>query len=290
MAIIFTRFSIIIMNKFKIWLLEKSKIQTNTIVIVLLLSIASRYFIDEKIISTKDFFSPVVYLLLILWVYYSLFFCVVFNEDVKEKIINKRNLNDPKDFFGKLIKLTLLIFFSYRTFFIYGRLGVVFSLLIITITCILCIYIQAKADWSNYDFLTKFVFLAALVGYIYFKPWKAAYCYEFGVKEIGNFFEKHTYEAKYFIKITSLDRDSSYTLPADIIVSEEFSDYDSYDTETDVITYEIRKVKIKNVYLNNGEKLFFEKCLVPIDNSDDYTCTDQNGVEWRMELTKKKVQ
>lgn len=278
------------MRQVKTWLIEKTIIQTNTIVVVLLLSIACRYFIDKHILTTHDYFSPVVYLLLILWVYYSLFFIVSLSETVNEKVIIIRGFENPKDLIGKFIKLTLLVYFGYRTFFIFGRLGVLFSLLIITVTGLLCIYLIAKEFWSDTDFIRKFFLFAGIVGFIYFKPWKAAYCYEFGVEEIGNFFEKHTYEAKYFIKLTSLDRDSSYTLPADIIVSEEFSDYDSYDTETDVITYEIRKVKIKNVYLNNSEKFFFEKCLVPIDNSDDYTCTDQNGVEWRMEVTKKKVQ
>lgn len=291
-------------RRFCIWLIEKSNFQTYTIIIVLALTITSRYFIDHQIRKTQDFYSSIIYSILILWVYYSLFFRVILDEDVNEKIILRRRFDEPKDLLGKFMKLSVLIFFGYRAFFIFGRLGVLISLSIITITGLFCIFMIAKNTWkeksSHKDFmetLGQFAIMAGIVGYIYFIPWKSSYCYEFGVKEIGNYFEKDTYEAKYIIEISRVDGGNTYKLPADILISDDFSEYESYDTETGVGAYsyetsetsEIRYAKIRKVYFNNGGTLFFKDCLVSIDNSYDCTCYDQDGEEWRIEITKEKV-
>lgn len=291
-------------RRFGIWLIEKSKVQTYTIIIVLGLTITTNYFIDYQIRKTQDFYSPIIYALLILWVYCSLFIRVNFNKDVNEKIIFKRIFHQPKDHLGKFMKLSLLIFFGYRTFFIFGRLGVLISLSIITITGLLCIFMIAKNSWKESsrhdDFietLGQFAIKAGLVGYLYFSPWKSSYCYEFGVKEIGNYFEKDTYEAKYIVEIGRVEDSNKYKLSADILISDDFSQFESYDTETGVgqysyettETYEIRYAKIKKVYFNNGGTLFFENCLVSINKSYDCNCYDQYGEEWRVEITKEKV-
>lgn len=294
----------IIMRRLKLWLIEKSSVQTYTITIVLALTIASRYFIDQQIRKTQDFYSPIIYSLVILWVYYSLFFRVILDEDVNERIILRRRFDEPKELFGKFIKLSVLIFFGYGTYFILGRLGVLISLSIITITGLFCIFMIAKNTWkeksSHKDFmetLGQFAIMAGIVGYIYFIPWKSSYSYEFGVKEIGNYFEKDTYETKYIVEVSRVDGGNTYKLPADILVSDDFSEYESYDTETGVGAYsyettetsEIRYAKIKKVYFNNRETLFFKDCLVSIDNSYDCTCYDQDGEEWQIEMTNEKV-
>ncbi len=330
------------MRRLKIWLIEKSKIQTYTIIIVLALTIASRYFIDQQISKTQDFYSPIIYSLLMLWVYYSVLYRVITDADVNEKFILKRRLDEPKDLIGKFVKLSLLIFFSYRTFFIFGRVGVIISLALITIAGLFCIYLIGKNTWNekstHKDFtqtLGQFAITAGIVGYIYFVPWKSSFCYEFGVKEIGNYFEKDTYNAKYLVKICGthsndnseineklIDDDKgndkeaiedilenvkseiqyekkhTYKLPADIVVSDDFSEFVDYETETGVGAYsyettatsETRKVKILKVYFNNGGYLYFNDCFVPINNSDDCNCVDQNGKDWKVELTKEKIE
>lgn len=291
-------------KRFCIWLIEKSNAQTNIIIIVIVLTIASRYFIDYNLRKSHDFYSPIIYSILILWVYFSLFFTVILDEDINEKVIRRRSLDEPKGLFGKFIKLSVLIFFGYRTFFIVGTLGVLISLSIITITGLFCVFMIAKNSWkersSHKDFmetLGQFAIMAGIVGYIYFIPWKNSYCYEFGVKEIGNYFEKDTYEAKYIVEISRVDGNNTYKLPADILVSADFSEYESYDTETGVGAYsyettntsEIRYAKIRKVYFKNGNFLFFPDCLVSIDDSYENTCYDQDGEEWTIKITKQKI-
>lgn len=145
--------------------------------------------------------------------------------------------------------------------------------------------------------LGRFAIIAGIVGYIYFIPWKNAYCFEFGVEEIGKYFEKDTYEARYIVEISKVDGGNTYKLPADLLISGDFSEYESYDTETGVGAYsyettetsETRFVKVKRVYFNNGGSLFFKDCLVSIDGSYENTCYDQDGEEWTIEITKQKI-
>jgi hypothetical protein len=161
-----------------------------------------------------------------------------------------------------------------------------------------------KATWkeksTHKDFietLGQFAIIAGIVGYIYFIPWKGAYCYEFGIREIGSYFEKDTYEAKYLVKLGRVDGGETYKLPADLLISNDFSEYEDYETETGggaysyetMRTSEIKYAKINKVYFKNGGSLFFKDCLVSIDNSNDCTCLDQNGEEWRIEITKEKT-
>jgi hypothetical protein len=331
----------IIMRQLKIWLIEKSNVQTYVIVIILVLTIARTYIIDEHVRQTKDFYTPIVYFLLMLWVYYSVFYRVILDNDVNEKVILKRRLDEPKDLIGKFVKLSLLIFFSYRTFFIFARGGVIISLALITLTGLFCIYLIGKNTWneksSHKDFtqtLGQFAIAAGIVGYIYFVSWKSSFCYEFGIMEIGNYFEKDTYNAKYLVNICrthsngnadvnerlidddkendkeavdeiienvksemEYEKKHTYKLPADIVVSDDFSEYQDYDTETGIGAYsyettatsETRKVKILKVYFNNGGYLYFSDCFVPINNSDDCNCVDQDDKEWKVELTKVKI-
>lgn len=145
--------------------------------------------------------------------------------------------------------------------------------------------------------LIQITITVGIIGYVYFIPWKSSYCYEFGVNEIGNYFEKDTYEAKYIIEIGKVDSNKTYKLPADILVSDDFSELASYDTETGVGpfsyettgTSEIRYAKIKKVYFNNKNSINFKNCLVSIDNSNNCTCYDQKNQEWHIKMTKEKV-
>jgi hypothetical protein len=268
------------------------------------LTIARNYLVDHHIRKTQDFYTPFIYFILILWVYYSLFATIIVDHGVNEKNISKRQFDQPQALIGKILKLSILIFFGYKTFFIFGRTGVLISLSLITVTGLFCIYVIAHNVWkeksTNKRFtetFEQFAIIAGIVGYIYFIPWKNSFCHEFGIKEIGNYFEKDTYEAKYIIEISRIGGDKTYKLPADLLISNDFSTYEDYDTDTGVgaISYgttqasETRFAKIKKVYFKNGGSLYFNDCLVSIDNSYDGTCVDQNGEEWQIEITKEKA-
>ncbi|WP_152266387.1 hypothetical protein [Agriterribacter humi] len=292
------------MQQLKLWLIEKSRTQTYVIVTVIVLTIACNYLINRHIRRTQDFYTPFIYFILILWVYYSLFYTVKVGGDINEKIILKRQFDQPQALLGKFLKLSILIFFGYRTFFIFGRTGVLISLSLITVTGLFCIYVIARNAWKEKsthkgftETFERFAIIAGIVGYIYFILWKNSFCHEFGIKEIGNYFEKDTYEAKYIIEISRIGGDKTYKLPADLLISNDFSTYEDYDTETGIGAYsygstqtsETRFAKIKKVYFKNGGSLYFNECLVSIDNSYDDTCVDQNGEEWQIEITKEKA-
>jgi hypothetical protein len=81
-----------IIMRLQFWLIKKSNIQTYVIIVVLILTIASHYFIDQRIRKTQDYYTPVIYSLLILWVYYSLFYQEVLDENVNEKKYSKEKV------------------------------------------------------------------------------------------------------------------------------------------------------------------------------------------------------
>jgi len=200
------------------------------------------------------------------------------------------------------VKLGILIFVGYHTFFIFGEVGVVISLVIISFTGLFSLVMIAKNTWmtKSRDFmenLEQFAIISGIVGYIFFIPWKSTYCYEFGVKEIGSYFEKDTYEAKYIVEISRTTGSAEYKLPAEILVSDDFSQFEYYASETGTGAYsdetmessEIRFAKINRVFFANGGFLVFENCFAPINEWKDCSCYDQSGTEWSIVVTTEKA-
>jgi hypothetical protein len=298
------------MKYLRFWLLEKSKIQTFTIISVVIVTIISRYLVEDNIRKAQDYYTPVVYLFLILWVYSSL------PSKIRKEQYEKRNLdkNDPyKDIkiissviFKELIKISILIFISYKSFYIFQTIGVLVILTIITITGLSSILIwtsqsffddNKKNEKESSEKIIPALIFAGIIGYIFFIPWKNTYNYQFGAKEIGNYFEKHTYKARYVVEISRAESNVVEKLPADLLISDDFSEFESYDSETGVGAYsyettktsKIRYAKIIKVYLKNGTSLDFDNCLISINNSKGYACDDSHGNEWLIRITNEKV-
>jgi len=287
------------MKDIKVWLIEKNNIQNLLVLIVIMGAIISRFIIDKHTIHTYDFYTPILFLLLIIWVYFSTFFVVSLNNNTNEKTISRRKSFKQEELYGKFLKVTALILVGSSTFNIFGKNGVLVSLILTSLTALLSLFISIKEVWTvrqNEKFVPVTV-LIIIIGYIYFIPWKNAYCHQFGVEEIGHYFEKDTYNAKYLIEATESESDKTYTLPADIIISKEYSDYVYEDTESGIGPYsyessestEIRFAKINRVYIPDSGFLFFKNCLVTIDNSMDCPCYDQNDKEWKIEFTKSRA-
>lgn len=295
------------MKKLNLSLIQNTDAKIYSAFVLILLTMLSRYFIEYEIRKSYDFYTPITYLLIIAWFYYSIFFKVRFDEEKNVKIVIKRKLKDYSETGWLFLGIGILTFFSYQTFFIFGKVGVLFSLLLITVTAIgsavVFAYGISKSNRSDlFMYIGSIGFSVVITLYIYFIPWKYTFCYEFGIKEIGNYFEKHTYEAKYLILLKKVSKNhnstlKNYSLVADILVSKDFSQFDSDDTETDFKGYsyetsktlENRYVQIKKVYFNNGGYLIFNNCLIELKGSDFNVCTDQNGREWEIELTNVKI-
>lgn len=292
------------MRRIPVWLIKNSIVQTYTVLLVCVLTFLRNYFIDKHIRQSEDIYTPIVYSILILWVYYSIFFRVRENETFDEKVIFQSKFDEPNDYLLKFINLSLLLFMGSNSFFIFGRLGVIASLCLITISGMLCIFMIGKNSWKNRGShkvqtpsISNFLIFSGIVGYFYFISWKSSYCHEFGVNEIGNFFEKDTYQAKYMVEISRANGGNTYKLPANILISRDFSDYESYDIETGIGPYinettetsEIRYAKVNTVLFNNGGFLYFKDCLVSIDEAEECTCLDQDGEEWSIEMTLEKA-
>src|ERR1700747_3311132 len=133
------------MRQIKIWLLGNSNVQTYCIIIVLILTFIPKWIAGWHL----DFFIPAIYLLLIIWVYYSILYYIHIDEDTDEEIILRVRDTTSTDNLGKLGKLTLLIFFGYNYFFIFGKIGVLFALTLITLTALFLFFISTKEIWTE---------------------------------------------------------------------------------------------------------------------------------------------
>lgn len=287
------------MEYLKIWFLDFISSQNKMFVIIIVLTIARMFFISSETVRTEDYYSSIVYLTFIVWIYFTMFFEV----ELSDRLVFKKILIKDKDFIGKALKLTILIYVANRSFFIFGKAGVFFSLFLITITFFIIIYhlfvkhvlqelIERRFEYQSLIYLFPII---GFLGLVYFAPWRIAFCNHFGVEEIGHIFEKEYYESKYYIEI-STDIDNSYKLPADIVVLDKMA---KYEIEDDLFgysglfilrNYNSRYAKIKKVYFNNGGYLLFDDCLAPIDRSFDCDCRDQNGRTWWITTTRMKEQ
>jgi hypothetical protein len=285
------------MKRVGTWLLTKSNFQTYIVALAVCYIIVRHYTTTPYFRSIQDIYSPFVFAVIFIWIYYSIFFRV---SDGAISITSFKDLREP---FGKYLKLILLVYFGYRTFYVFGVPGSYIAISIVSMSALITligaiqIVIKELPNHKGEEKLGIIIVWLGVVGYLYFVPWKAAFCHDFGVEEIDNYFEKDTYKAKYIVKLINPDKGKTYTLPADILVSKDFSEYEYYITETGVGAYsyeteessETRRVKINRVYFNNGGFLSFDDCLISVDNSCENRCTDQHGDEWKIEMTKEKA-
>jgi hypothetical protein len=284
------------MKRILFFLIEKTYIQTVLIAVLLITTILLRCFCDKINLNRINYFLLVLNSLFIFWVFINLFFVVVKSENNNLKTIHLRKFDDFESIQGMLFKLIAILFIGARTYFVLDRPGVILSLSLTTISAILSIYTLIKCIKKDKSKDSNKEGLVLVLIYLYFMVWKGVFCFEFGVEKIGAYFEKETYDAKYYVIINNSEDYVSDKLPAEIIVSSEFSEFESYESEGITMfseettqTEEERYVKVKNIELENGKILYFKDCFASTNNLYDCECDDQYGKDWYIEMTDEAV-
>lgn len=249
----------------------------------------------------NDYYSAIIYSIIYLYLIISAFYLI------------KKGKTDVSTYVFYFISLIILNYSGYETFFIYKKTGIILFLIIqffsitLVLSLIICIsfLIQKKHD-NNIDFINDIISQPAIIyclvfiGISYY-PIKETFCQEFGVKEIGNYFEKGKYKSEYYLKLHKITDEDDEPHITDYEVSE----YDMFhklskqywlDKEFIVpavigIIKNENKVLILEPIIVDGESIDFKFCLPSKDPSDGYECfcEDQNGTSWRVEMTGKKV-
>jgi hypothetical protein len=122
----------------KVFLLESSTL-FYAIAVLLAWTAVRRFFLTASFRSDSDYFTSIFYFLTIAWVYYTVCYRLILDEDTNEKIILKRRLDDIAAYKIALIQLSILFIFGTRSFLIYRRTGIIVILSIITVTTLLAI-------------------------------------------------------------------------------------------------------------------------------------------------------
>jgi hypothetical protein len=290
---------------------ENHKAQRWTLWIIIAMLIGAKFAFNYHVRIKYDYYTPGIALLLVLWIVISILFRLsvdkFFNESIEDDNEDKflvrkvvfRNSVEQGILYSKLFNLAIIVFLAAHSYAIFGRAGIIFSLSLIILTCIFSIFslyfYRDKKNNRSGEFGQLILYGIVLLAFLW--SGKKVYCSEFGVETIGHYFEKDTYESQYYVVIREEESDNEYKLPADIIVSRDFSEFESYETETGIgVTShetteidETRRIKLLKVYFSNGGSLYFTDCLVPLDNSYDCTCSDQDDEDWRIEMTEEKV-
>lgn len=282
------------MRRIQIWLLERTRIRTAAIFWLIVLTVIRDYVISDDL-RLNDYYTPLLYLVMMGWVYYSVFYRVIIDEDVDEKVILKRPLKST-EFIGNLPWVAILLYFSYRTFLVFGEWGALLILSLITLTLGLHLYmylwkiILSKQPADR----TVEAGMMIIIVLLYFGPWKSIYCHQYGVQDRHSYFEKESYQGEYLVSIERTDDGNNYHLPAHVEVNTSaerdkilpsvfygligtFIQDDDYRTD-----------RVTNVYFDNGGSLYFENCKHYRTEGKEFTCIDQDGEEWSMEIMRGK--
>jgi hypothetical protein len=298
------------MKRVLIWLIERTDIQIFSVITVIVLD----EIIFPKIKWIDSFIkygsTSILSFIMIVWIYYSLFFIVNIDEDKKQRITFTKLFYNVKESSWKVSFLSLLLIFTASSYSVFGKYGAILSLIAITLSTIIFIFLIVKKvaskDFSEPGYrntkdeilftkVISIVVLSAIVGYFHFLIWSGVYSGEFGVKEIGHYFEKSSYDTNYYVWIRDAEENKRQKLLAEISVSGEYNDYTEFESGEDIHGSmsnfkEFRGVKINKVFLNNGEIILFgddEPCIVLINQN--IFCYDQNGKEWEIDLINEKI-
>jgi hypothetical protein len=195
----------------------------------------------------------------------------------------------------KVFLYLILHYFSYDSFFVYEMKGVIcflsFSFLSFILCLILCIPAMQRGILKSDKSIKSRLSVAAIaiipLGVICYGPFKDSYRHEFGIEEFGHEFEKTTYEAKYYVQIKKSDNEKMQTAPADIIVSDDFNEYEDSGDENSG-GYTTKKVKVNTVFIH-GKYIYFEDCF-PEKKGAFCECLDQNNESWDISITREKVE
>lgn len=112
------------------------------------------------------------------------------------------------------------------------------------------------------------------------------------------FFRYNDYipEGKYSYNVILQRNDKTYTLPAEIEISYDMDEYDSYPIEYNPLTgtgytqtHIEQVIKLNRIYWPNGGYLKFEQNDVFLSANEAVKITDQNDVDWKCTLTNERV-
>jgi hypothetical protein len=145
-------------------------------------------------------------------------------------------------------------------------------------------------------YTSRKLFTTAVIGHVFFcyclLHWsKNAYINEWGNTQIGSYWEKESYTAKYLVKISKSETAKEYSLPAIIYVSSEWgeSPYPSEDMMGIEYfeTFENRRIYLERVFFSGAGYLEFDDCILEVGKKS--FCIDREGGRWNIELTNEQL-
>lgn len=300
------------MKRALIWLIRRTDIQIISVITVI--------FLDEIVFPKINGFdshikygsTSILSLVMIVWIYYTLFFIVKIDENKRQIIALTKSFYNVKYSLLKVSFLSLLLLFTASSYNVFGKYGSILSLIAITITATIFIFLiinkvafkdfsdpRTRNTKSDSQMPAKFIIIivtSAIIGYFHFLIWSTVYSKEFGVEEIGHYFEKSSYDSKYYVWIQDTKENFRQKLPAEISVSGEYNDYAEFESGESIHGSmsdfkEFRGVKINTIFFNNGETISFgdeEPCIILVSNYNNI-CYDKNGKEWKIEFINEKI-
>lgn len=283
------------MKKIRIWLLEKSIIKKESVLGLIVFLIIRNYTIDLNVRREHDYFTPLLFLAMLLWLFHSIIFETYQDSNEDQKRIRIRRLDDPDKTRDNFIGCALLYLAGHRLFFIYRDIGINMIIALICATVLLqgLEYIRYLIRINSIKGILK-ILKTAYLGisiflFIYLAPLKAIYEYRWGSLVIGSYFEKEAYDVNHNLKIRRTDGGKTFQLPATIEVRAETRD-DLFPTVLfsilSIFSIHSNVYQVRSVYFPNGGSLYFSHCdCCPIDGTF-FDCTDQNGAEWEISLAK----
>lgn len=249
----------------------------------------------------NDYYSAIIYFIIYLYFIISAFYLI------------RKGKTDVYTYVFHFISLIILNYTSYETFFIYKKIGIIVFLFIqffsttLAISLIIRIIFMIKKNHENnnsfIDDLNSqplIVYCLIFIGVSYY-PIKETFCQEFGVKEIGNYFEKGIYKSEYYLKLHKTNDEDDEPDINDYEISEydRFHKlYKQYWQDKEFVIPAIIGIKknkdnviVLEPIIVDGKSIDFKFCDPSKDPSDGYECfcEDQHGTSWRVEMTGKKV-
>lgn len=203
----------------------------------------------------------------------------------KEEVTNISNL---ENYF-----MVLLIFFVSQFSFEYLKPAWSIIFIVLILTCILlCFRVLIWEGVERKNFFSPIIIGHVLIICMLFVWGKNSYIRSYGDEILGSYLEKFEYKTQYYVKVFPNTVDSkSYVLPADIHVyteSEEGETMEDRFGQEHTETYTTKYIILDKVFWPNGGYLVFDDCQLEMGNQ--VSCSDQEGIEWYIELTNEKVQ
>lgn len=202
----------------------------------------------------------------------------------KEQLVAKANINN-------YIIVLLILFIGQSSFINLGVFGHIAYLTFILVAIVFCIRIILWQALELKKLFSQISFVHLFILYLLFVWGKYAYVDNYGDEILNSYLEKPSYKTKYYVNVFGQnDSVINYRLPADIYVYSENSDSpptEDYFGRERIESYTTRHISLIGLHLPDGKYLRFNDCDLEIEKK--VYCQAQNGDQWIIELTNKKV-